>query len=126
MSGLPKFDDITAYGTPESEETRLWEKEVARLVQIANSPEAISFTELRTGSVRPTGTDTPSSTRLPSSSRMRLIYASTTMSCCSWSICRSRQIGSNDSSAKQRLLRDYDPDTAKEKFQRHLRLGKGQ
>jgi hypothetical protein len=38
MGGLPKFDDPLPYGPTAVEETGFWEKEVERLVKIANSP----------------------------------------------------------------------------------------
>jgi hypothetical protein len=41
MSGLPKFDDLLPYGPIAVEETRFWEKEVERLVKIANSLELL-------------------------------------------------------------------------------------
>jgi hypothetical protein len=43
MSGLPKFDDLTAYGIAEDVEFRFWNREVARLVKIANSPNALGL-----------------------------------------------------------------------------------
>lgn len=122
MSDLPKFDDLLPYGTTAEDETGLWEKEVARLVKIANSPAALHLhgEEDWFGKA-----DRDGYTRL----HKIAIQLQDALDICNhdnellliehMSEQADRQ---TYNTAHNRLLRYYDPDEGKERFQRHLRL----
>ena len=124
MSGLPKFDDLTAYGVSSAEESQLWEKEVARLVRVANSPDAVHLggEEDWFGKADRNGYTNLHKIATQLQDALDICIHDNEMLLIEHMPTQADH--AHYRSARDRLLRDYDPDEAKERFQRHLRLEK--
>jgi hypothetical protein len=122
MSDLPKFHDLLPYATTTVDEGGLWEREVARLVKIANSSEALHLYR-----------DEDWFRKADRDSYTRLHKIATQLQ-------DALNIYNHDNEllliehmpeqadrqayniAHNKLLRYYDPDQGTERFQRHLHL----
>jgi hypothetical protein len=122
MSGLPKFYDITGYCPSGVDEVQLWEKEVTRLVKVANSSIAIHLQgqEDWFGSADREGYNKLHKIAVQLQDALdicihdnELLFIEHMPS----QVDRENYHGAHD-----RLMRDYDPQKAQERFQRHLRL----
>lgn len=122
MSGLPKFGDLTTYNTTEGEEIDLWNKEVARLVKIANSPKPIRLHGERDWFGE---ADRDGYIRL----HKIAIQMQDALDVCIHDdelLLFEHMPSQNDEeyfhSVRERLLRGYEPYEGKERYQRHLSL----
>jgi hypothetical protein len=122
MSGLPKFDDLTAYGPSEQDEINLWKKEVARLVQVANSHEAIHLQghEDWFGKADRSGYTKLHKIGVQLQDALDICIHDNELVFTEHM--PSQADRENYQGAHDRLARDYDVDQQKERFQRHLHL----
>ncbi|KAJ4299339.1 hypothetical protein N0V90_004584 [Kalmusia sp. IMI 367209] len=122
MSGLPKFHDLTAYDTSTEGEIRFWEKEVTRLVKAANSPNTVLLNGEESWFSEADGDGYTNLHKVALQLQDALDICIHDNELLLLEHMPSQTDQHSYSSARGRLLRDYDPETAKERFQRHLRL----
>ncbi|KAH0556907.1 hypothetical protein GP486_005307 [Trichoglossum hirsutum] len=122
MKDLPKFDDLTAYKVHPDREYEYWQKEVYRLVKIANSTEPLRL-ECREewfGDADREGYTNLHKLSVQLQHALDVCEHDNELIAIEFSPVTANV--RNYEKAHKRLLREFNPDEGKERYQRDLRL----
>jgi hypothetical protein len=122
MSGLPKFHDLTQYEISAEDEGCFWKKEVARLVDTANSPLPVDLSGNREWFGNADGNGYTNLHRVTLQLQDALDICIHDNELLLVEHMPTQADHQSLMNARNRLLRDYDHETGEERFQRRLRL----